>query len=287
MFEDTPSPLEAQIAMLDPDPSGPAQVAALRRLASEAETRYGRPPAGQRPLRVDALPMRITAAQAWELSPEFRVPSPLWALVGAGGDELAPQGLDVRDEGPGLVVAGPPRSGRSTTLMTMAGGLLRAGTPVVAITPRRSPLRSLEGKRGVLAVLGGDAPPDTLLAAVEDTERYVVLIDDAELLVNGPLSDPLEKLLRSGRDADHGLIVAGSTGDLTRAYSGFVPAALKSRCGVLVAVDSPSDGDLFGVRLPRNAGPGPLGRGLLVRPGTVLPVQLALPGEPDPVSPLG
>jgi S-DNA-T family DNA segregation ATPase FtsK/SpoIIIE len=282
MFEDTPNPLEAQIAMLDPDPSGPAQVAALRRLASQAEQRHGQPAAAQRPLRVDALPLRITAAQAWELSPGFRPSSPLWALVGAGGDELSPQGLDVRDEGPGLVVAGPPRSGRSTTLMTMAGGLLQAGTPVVLITPRRSPLRALERTRGVLAVLGGDAPPDTLREAVEGQERYVVLVDDAELLVNGPLSDPLEKLLRSGRDADHGLILAGSTGDLTRAYSGFVPAALKSRCGVLVAVDSPSDGDLFGVRLPRNAGAGPLGRGLLVRPGTVLPVQLALSGEPDP-----
>jgi S-DNA-T family DNA segregation ATPase FtsK/SpoIIIE len=284
MFEGTPNPLEAQIAMLDPDPSGPAQVAALRRLASQAADRHGKPPAGQRPLRVDALPMRITAAQTWALSPDFRAPSPLWALIGAGGDELSPQGLDVRDEGPGLVIAGPPRSGRSTTLMTMASGLLRAGTPVLAITPRRSPLRSLEGGRGVLAVLGGDAAPDTLLTAVEDQESYVVLVDDAELLSGGPLSDPLEKLLRSGRDADHGVILAGSTGDLTRAYSGFIPAALKSRCGVLVAVDSPSDGDLFGVRLPRNAGPGPIGRGLLVRPGTVLPVQLALPDGDEPAT---
>ena len=47
--------------------------------------------------------------------------------------------------------------------------------------------------------------------------------------------------------------------------------------GVLVAVDSPNDGDLFGVRLPRNAGPGPLGRGQLVRPGTIAPLQIALP----------
>ena len=66
---------------------------------------------------------------------------------------------------------------------------------------------------------------------------------------------PLEKLLASGRDAEHGLIIAGSTGDLGRAYSGFITEALKSRCGVYVAVESPGDGDLFGVRLPRNAGP--------------------------------
>jgi S-DNA-T family DNA segregation ATPase FtsK/SpoIIIE len=283
MFEGTPSPLEAQIAMLDRDPSGPAQVAALRRLGSQAQDRYGRPPRPQRPLRVDALPVRITVAETWRLDPDFRPPSPLWALVGAGGDELGLQGLDVRDEGPGLVVAGPPRSGRSTTLMTMARALIDGGTPVVAITPRRSPLRSLDGASGVLAVLGPDATADALDTAIAGHERYVVLADDAELLINGPVSDRLEKLLLSGRDGDHGMILAGSTGDLTRAYSGFVPTALKSRCGVLVAISSPSDGDLFGVRLPRNAGAGPLGRGLLVRPGGVLPVQLALGEEPAPV----
>jgi S-DNA-T family DNA segregation ATPase FtsK/SpoIIIE len=283
MFEATPSPLEAQIAMLDSDPSGPAQVAALRQLSSRATDRDGRPPGPQRPLRVDALPMRITVAQTWQLDRDFRPPSPLWALVGAGGDELGPQGLDVRDEGPGLVIAGPPRSGRSTTLMTVARALIRSGTPVAVITPRRSPLRALDGADGVLAVLGADATTAALDDALAGRERYVVLADDAELLINGPLSDRLEKLLLTGRDADHGLILAGSTGDLARAYSGFVPTALKSRCGVFVAVSSPSDGDLFGVRLPRNAGSGPLGRGLLVRPGSVVPVQLALDEDRAPV----
>lgn len=280
MFEGTAGPLEAQIALLDEEVSGPAQVTALRRLGEESVARWGRAPDGQRPLRVDALPPRITVSETWRLDPDFVPPSPLWALAGAGGDELAPQGLDVRDEGPALVVAGPPRSGRSTTLMTMAQSLLARGTPVVVITPRRSPLRSLADTGGVLAVLGADATADALTAAIGDRDRYVVLADDAELLVNGPLSDPLEKIIRSGRDADHGLILAGPTGDLSRSYSGFVPAALKSRCGILVAVESPNDGDLFNIRLPRNAGSGALGRGLLVRPGSALPVQLALPDLP-------
>jgi S-DNA-T family DNA segregation ATPase FtsK/SpoIIIE len=218
-------------------------------------------------------------AQTRALDPEFVPPSPLWALAGAGGDELGPQGLDVRDEGPGIVVAGPPRSGRSTTLLTMAGSLIAAGTPVVLITPRRSPLRSAQGRDGVLAVLGADAAADALDEAIAGHDSYVALADDAELLINTPLGDRLEKLLLSGRDADHGLILAGSAGDLTRAYSGFIPTALKSRCGLFVTVTSPSDGDLFGVRLPRNAAAGGLGRGLLVRPSGLLPVQLALPQD--------
>jgi DNA segregation ATPase FtsK/SpoIIIE, S-DNA-T family len=274
MFEGTPVPQEAQVAMLDPDPSGPAQVLALKRLGERALEHWGRPPHALRPLRVDPLPVRISYAETMKLDPEFVPPSPMWALIGAGGDELAPVGLDVRDEGPGLVISGPPRSGRSTTLMTMARSLLSRGTPIVVITPRRSPLRALAGQPGVLGVLGTDR--DELAAAIEGQENYVVVLDDAELLFNQPLSDPLEQILVTGRDGEHGLIMAGATSDFGRAYSGFIPQALKSRCGVLVSVEAPTDGDLFGVRLPRNAGSGALGRGLLVRGGSVSPVQLAI-----------
>jgi S-DNA-T family DNA segregation ATPase FtsK/SpoIIIE len=276
MFSEKPHPLEAQVAMLDRDPSGLAQARALRQLAAESSQRFGRPPAELRPLRVDALPARISWPETLRLQPDFVPPSPLWVLAGAGGDELSPQGLDVGEEGPGLVVAGPPRSGRSTTLLVMARSLLRVQTPILIITPRRSPLRALDGTPGVLAVLGADFTVEELRERLNPLDRYVVLVDDAEILFGLDHTDVLERIIMTGRDSDHGLILAGTTGDLGRCYTGFIPTALKSRCGVLVAVDSPSDGDLFGVRLPRNAGPGPLGRGLLVRPGTIAPVQLAI-----------
>ena len=161
--------------------------------------------------------------------------------------------------------------------MTMAKSLLARSTPLLVVTPRRSPLRSLDGEDSVIKVLGADTKPEDITAAVAGMDRFAVIVDDAELLFNGPLSAPLEKLLASGRDGEHGLIIAGSTGDLGRAYSGFIKEALKSRCGVYTAVESPNDGDLFGVRLPRNAaGGGPLGRGLLIRPGSMTPIQLAV-----------
>ena len=256
-------------------------MSALRRIADEARQRYGRQRSGQvprdhRPLRVDALPPRITVAETYRLDPDFAPPSPLWAMVGAGGDELSPQGIDVAEEGPGIVVAGPPRSGRSTTLITMARSLIAQQTPVLLIAPRRSPLRSLEGTPGVLAVLGSELDVEYLRATLNPLDRYVVLVDDAEMLYNAPNSEILERIIVSGRDADHGLILAGNTADLGSCYSGFIAAARKSRCGVLVAVDTADDGDLFGVRLPRHAGPGPLGRGLLFRTGRAAPIQLAV-----------
>ncbi|SDG67216.1 DNA segregation ATPase FtsK/SpoIIIE, S-DNA-T family [Sinosporangium album] len=261
---------ESQVALLCDDPSGPAQVAALQALAREVA-----PPRARGPLRVDVLPMHVTAGQAMDLVPDFAAPSPLWALLGVGGDALVPLGVDVLAHGPGAVVAGPSRSGRSSALVTAAHSLLSRGTPVVAVAPRRSPLRDLDGLPGVAAVLSAEGD---LRAAVAELRSYVVIVDDAELISpDSPLGMALEEVLRAGRDADHGLLIAGTTGDLTSAYRGFVAEARKSRTGLLLSVQSPADGDLFNVRLARGASGGPPGRGLLVTAGTVTPVQAALP----------
>ena len=83
---------ESQIALLDANASGIAQVSALQTLTRDAERRYGRPSHGLRPLHVDELPVRVGYSQALALDPTFKAPSPLWALVGAGGDELSPLG---------------------------------------------------------------------------------------------------------------------------------------------------------------------------------------------------
>jgi len=228
---------------------------------------------GEPPLRVDVLPMRITASQALDLEPGFRPPSPLWALVGAGGDALGPLGLDLLAHGPGAVIAGPARSGRSSVLFTAARSLISNGTPVIAVAPRRSPLRELDG---ALAVLDGDSTG--LRETISDRERYVVVVDDAELInPDGPLGETLSDVLRTGRDGDHGLLIAGATGDLTTAYRGFVAEARKSRTGLLLAVQSAADGDLFTIRIPRGTVGGPPGRGLLVTTGTMMQMQAALP----------
>jgi S-DNA-T family DNA segregation ATPase FtsK/SpoIIIE len=50
----------------------------------------------------------------------------------------------------------------------------------------------------------------------------------------------------------------------------------RSRSGLLISPQSSNDGDLLGVRLPRNMAAGPPGRGLLALNGTVAGVQVAL-----------
>jgi S-DNA-T family DNA segregation ATPase FtsK/SpoIIIE len=275
---------ESQIGLLDPDPAGPAQVAALQRIARGCAARYGRLSRVRRPLHVDELPVRVTYPEALALDPEFTAPSVLWALVGAGGDELRPVGADLLGDGPGFVVAGPPRSGRSTALCTMVESLLdpKIGlVPVVLITPRRSPLTALAGRPGVLAVLDGAAEAADLEAAIGTEHRYVVVVDDAELLDETELDDALSDVLRTARDGQHAVVIGGTTEDLGRGYRGFLSDARRSRSGLLLGVRSPDDGELLGLRLPRGtqAG-GPTGRGLFVATGVATPIQVALPAVP-------
>src|SRR5439155_1909301 len=93
-----------------------------------------------RPWRLDRLPEHIHLATARALP---RGHPPLWVPVGAGGDELSLLGVDLAADGPGLVVAGDRRSGRSTALLAIALDLLDRGTEVVVLAPARSPLREL------------------------------------------------------------------------------------------------------------------------------------------------
>jgi len=269
--------LENQVALLAADPSGQAQVESLQRIGREATERIGRVtrlPRQVRPMRVDALPPRITVPEAMALDPDFR-PEPLWALFGVGGDELAPVGVDLQESGPGFVIAGPPKSGRSTTLMAATQSLTERGVPVVLVTPRRSPLRQWEGRPNVLGVLGGDATGDDLreLTDKAGSDPYVVVVDDAELIYDTPLDEAFEEVIRTGLDGDHAIIAAGSADSMGSQYRGFLVEARKSRTGLLLSPQGAAEGDLFNVRLPRDAGGGPTGRGLLIRGGSVLQVQ--------------
>jgi S-DNA-T family DNA segregation ATPase FtsK/SpoIIIE len=274
---------ESQVGLLGDDASGTGQVAALQALARACALRYGRLPRPLRPLHVDELPVRVTYREALALDPEALAPSRLWSLIGVGGDALAPVGIDLLADGPGFMVAGPPRSGRSTTLRTMVGSLLDPAVggglvPVALITPRRSPLRQLAGQRGVLGVLDASAEEADLNALLEQEDRYVVVVDDAELLDETDLDDALARVLRSARDGEHGVIVGGTTQDLSRGYRGFLSDTRRSRSGLLLSVESADDGDIFGLRLPRNASMGgPVGRGLFVATGVHTQIQVALP----------
>ncbi|MGI5197339.1 FtsK/SpoIIIE domain-containing protein [Streptomyces sp. CA-288835] len=270
---------ESQIALLAENPSGQAQVAALQEIARVVAGAADRPAPQQRPIRVDVLPARMKASEAMALQPDFSPPSSLWALFAVGGDELHPLGMDLEESGPGFVISGPPKSGRSSTLVTAAMSLLRRETEVILITPRRSPLRELSSESGVLGVLDSESSSDDL-EALTDSARgpYVIVVDDAELIYDTPLDEALEEVLRRGMDGGLGVIAAGAVDTLSSQYRGFVVQARRSRNGLLLSPQGTADGEMFNIRLPSNSGGGPTGRGLFVQGGEAMPAQAVLPG---------
>jgi S-DNA-T family DNA segregation ATPase FtsK/SpoIIIE len=248
----TGSGIEVQVALLAVDATGQGQAAALREIAASRAVRDASVPAGRRPFRVDVLPSRVTFGEAWGARPTAGT-GPLWGLVGVGGDELTACGPDLADGVPAFIVGGPPKSGRSTILMSMARSFLAAGTPVVLATPRPSPLRALGGLDGVLRVFGTDDLDEEEFAATLASAggRCAVLIDDAEMLKNCDASGELSKIIAFGADSGRALVFAGDADSICVGFSGWQVDAKRARRGCLIAPQTLPEGDLIGVRLTR------------------------------------
>lgn len=270
---------ESQIALLAENPNGQAQVAALQEIARTAVQTWPRPPVEQRPIRVDVLPARIKASEAVALQPDFVPPSELWALFAAGGDELSPLGMDLEESGPGFVISGPPKSGRSSSLVAATMSLLQRGTEVILVTPRRSPLREFDSEDGVLGSLNADSSSEELEALTQSARGpYVIVVDDAELIYDTPLDEALEEEIRRGMDGGLGVIMAGAVDTLSSQYRGSVVQARKSRNGLLLSPQGSADGEMFNIRITANSATGgPTGRGLFVRGGEAMPAQAVMP----------
>jgi S-DNA-T family DNA segregation ATPase FtsK/SpoIIIE len=249
----TGSGIEVQVALLAPDASGQGQAAALREIAASRAARDASVTAARRPFRVDVLPSRVTFGEAGGIRPATGT-GPLWGLVGVGGDQVTACGPDLADGVPAFIVAGPPKSGRSTILMSMARSFLAAGTPVVLATPRPSPLRTLGGLDGVLRVFGGDDLDEEEFAATLATAdgRCAVLIDDAEMLKNCDASGELSRIIGFGTDSGRALVFAGDADSICVGFSGWQVDAKRARRGCLIAPQTLPEGDLIGVRLTRS-----------------------------------
>ncbi len=198
-----------------------------------------------------------------------------WLLpLGMGAHALEPAAVSLHPA-EHLLVAGPARSGRTTTLLTLATAL-RAARPdvtVVAVLPRPSPLAEGPVDR-VLGVADLYELTDLALGA-RTGGPLVVLVDDAELVDDG--AGVLERLLLA-RAPDVHVVAAGRADALRTSYGAWLRLVRQSRAGLLLAPDIDLDGDLLSVRLPRRspALPAP-GRGYLVGGAGPVLIQVARP----------
>jgi len=203
----------------------------------------------------DRLPAEDVPARRW------RVP------VGPGGDDGSLLDIDLDRTG-GLLVVGPPRSGRTAALESIARRLAAAGAEVARLSPAyAAPADGLPGRRL------DPADPAAVLAWAEslDERRGVLLADDL-----GPVAEyaGLVALPRTGAATGIVLLLAGSAGQLTSYYQGPVAALRRTRTGLLLC-PGPADAEVLGIRLPRLPLPERPGSGWLVSDGAAQRVQVA------------
>ncbi|MFI9232013.1 MULTISPECIES: FtsK/SpoIIIE domain-containing protein [Streptomyces] len=278
------SGIEVQVALLGEPTEGPVtgrdQAEALKRIGERAARRDRDLPAARRPARVMSLPRQVSFTDAYE-----KVPAadrrPLWGLIGVGGDELGAIGVDFAADAPSFLVSGPPGSGRSTALTTLAVSLLAGGTRVVALTPRESPLRGLARHPRAVVITDPDPLADEVTAALNaEPGPTVVLVDDADLLAQLPAADAaLREVATTGRDRGIGLVAAATAETLTSVGIGWLGLVRRVRKGMLLSPQSPGEGDILGVRVPYDllrGRPTP-GRGLTVDPVTGALVSVLVP----------
>jgi S-DNA-T family DNA segregation ATPase FtsK/SpoIIIE len=196
-----------------------------------------------------------------------------------GGNCLEPITVDLHADGPGFIVAGPRRSGKSNALMVLARSLVLNGTKVIGIYSHSSPLQGIEGTEGVGAVLNGrSATVEELDAAMAwASGPHAVLVDDCDQLVDSPLGTALETMVRVARERHRAVVIAGGITELNAgSFRGLVAETKKSRAGLLLSPSSSGDADLLGVRLPKTSlFTGPPGRAVQVAGGSHRLIQVA------------
>jgi len=244
------SGVEAQVAVLGSDVSGAAQSAAVRDLGARLHAQehdLGPVPPTQRPAALAALPEEVDGATALAEHgagvPDAHVP------LGVGGDTLSL--LTVEAVTTPVMVLGPARSGRTSTLRFLADWARATGRDVLAITPSANALGAALPEH---SLVGTDHAPDELVDRLRAlADGSLLLVDDAEMLRDGPLAPVMLAVVRQARDRGFSLVVAGSTAELSAGFSGWAVEARKGRKGLLLSPQESLQGDVFGGRVSRTS----------------------------------
>ncbi|WP_299952233.1 FtsK/SpoIIIE domain-containing protein [uncultured Modestobacter sp.] len=223
--------------------------------------------AGAGPLRVAELPAdpRLDLPDADQLGPG----DPLALPLGPGDDDGAAVSVDVQRSG-GLLVVGPPGSGRSSALHALGRHALALGAAVAELLPGPG--------AGPAAATGQPERLDRVDPAAlrewarrQDGRPALVLADEVTGLPDA-VADQLSALSRPSGSVL--VLGTGTAAELAGSFRG-PTAALRRARTALVLRPGPGDAELLGLRLPRTPLPARPGSGWLVTPAGATRVQVA------------
>lgn len=241
-----------------------AAVTAIRERTPLAQT----PPPHVRVLEPSISLEQIDFSGAFMNDDEWRMP------IGVRAKDLGVSMLTLA-AGEHALVSGPPRSGRSAALISIAvsAKLIAPRLKVLAVTPRRSPLATADV---VDQVFGKEASGDALLAEATGPAPTLILVDDAGSVPQS-LGSALEELLADR--VDHRHIVAAGRLDTFRGMGHWTRPIRDARNAVLLT-PAPQDGDVCKSQLPmRRPERMPPGRGFIVNQGMPDRAQLIIVEE--------
>lgn len=203
---------------------------------------------------VPRLPAHVSLAQlpTWTGSP--------WLLpVGLDGDSLEPAVLDLAHHH--ALVAGPPRSGVSSTLATLA---------------------TAHGSDRVLGRADAESLPELaeqVLAEATPGAHRMVLLDDLHELLEHPdpaVAGAVERLLVASRGRPLRVVAGGEVEALSRCYHEAMSLLKRGRTGILLGDGADLHASMWHADPPpRSDLPPAPGRGWLLSPGAARPVQVA------------
>jgi DNA segregation ATPase FtsK/SpoIIIE, S-DNA-T family len=239
---------------------------------------------------VEDLPTHITLASLLEMqSAQGLSFMPGQGVLGLDDGSRRPIVYDFNSN-PLFLVVGPEQSGRSTALDTLASSMMHT-TPnlhVHFVSSRRNALA--ESSKWTRSITGADQVLDyiaemrtTVEARVKDAslaeEPILIVLDDADDLIEGNSPPALEIITKFARDANVFVIAGLSTFRSIRAFTLWVQLMRTSRNGI-VLTPAEEDGDVFNVRLPNRTGLFlPPGRGYFVSRAGLRLVQVAVTAE--------
>ncbi|MEA3501939.1 MAG: FtsK/SpoIIIE domain-containing protein, partial [Actinomycetota bacterium] len=206
-------------------------------------------------------------------------------VLGIWDETLAPIAFDPVGT---FLVAGPPQSGKTTAILSLLESLQRSGfsdAEYVLFGPRKSAVAALgRFSETLLSPEEGREYSEQLVQNLSTGQGrgasgLVVVIEDLSEWVGSAADDSLQMLVRVCRSEGHFVIVEGEIASFSGTYG--LPGVTKSdRCGIVLQPDQINGDQVLSTEFPRvKRADFPQGRGLYVKSGRVLRVQMPVPEE--------